>query len=110
METFRKTFKALAAGRCVTRHDRMSIASMRAASVLLTRERLALLRAVRARHHGSVEQLSLAVGRHPGNVRRDLRTLEAYGLIRMSPGHRAGTRGVLHLEVPFDAIVLRIAI
>ena len=110
LEGFRKTFKALAAGRCVPRHGGVSVASMPVAWSLLTQERLALLRTVRTKHPGSMKELALAVGRDLKGVRSDLRTLEKYGLIRMSPGRRVGKRRVPRPEVPFDEIVLKIAI
>jgi len=47
LEGFHKAFKALAAGRRVARHEGVYFTSIEAARNLLTRNRLALLRAIR---------------------------------------------------------------
>jgi predicted transcriptional regulator len=44
------------------------------------------------------------------HVQQDLRILEEYGLIRMTPARRGGNRRVRVPETPFDEIALRIAI
>ena len=44
------------------------------------------------------------------NVQQDLRILEEYGLIRMTPARRAGNRRVKVPEAPFDEIALRMSI
>ncbi|MBI2468009.1 MAG: ArsR family transcriptional regulator [Candidatus Rokubacteria bacterium] len=109
-EGFRKTFKALAAGRRVARHEGVYFTSIEAARNLLTRNRLALLRTIRTRHPGSIYELAKTVKRDLKNVQQDLRILEEYGLIRMTPARRGGKRLVKVPEAPFDEIALRIAI
>ena len=89
---------------------REKVASIEAARNLLTRNRLALLRAIRARHPGSIYELAKTVKRDLKNVQQDLRILEEHGLIRMTPARRAGNRRVKVPEAPFDEIALRIAI
>jgi predicted transcriptional regulator len=84
LEGFRKTFKALEAGRRVARHEGVYFTSIEAARNLLTRNRLALLRAIRARRPGSIYELAKTVKRDLKNVQQDLRILEEYGLIRMT--------------------------
>jgi predicted transcriptional regulator len=110
LEGFRKTFKALARGRRVVRHEGVHFSSIEAARNLLTRNRLALLRAIRAQHPGSIYELAKAMSRDLKNVQQDLRILEEYGLIRMSPVRRVGKRLVKVPETPFDGITLKIAI
>lgn len=110
LEGFRKAFKTLEAGQRVMRHEGVYFTSVEAARNLLTRNRLALLRAVRARHPGSIYELAKTVKRDLKNVQQDLRILEGYGLIRMSPARRAGKRVVKVPEAPFDEIALKIAI
>ena len=110
LQDFRRTFKALESGRRVARHEGVYFTSIEAARNLLTRNRLALLRAIRARHPGSIYELAKTVKRDLKNVQQDLRILEEYGLIRMTPARRAGNRRVKVPEAPFDEIALRIAI
>jgi predicted transcriptional regulator len=110
LEGFRKTFKALESGQRVTRHEGVYFTSIEAARNLLTRNRLALLRAIRAQHPGSIYELAKTVSRDLKNVQQDLRTLERYGLIRMSRARRAGKRLAKVPEAPFDEIALKIAI
>ena len=92
LEGFRKTFKTLERGQHVTRHEGVYFTSIEAARNLLTRNRLALLRAIRAQHPGSIYELAKNVSRDLKNVQQDLRILERYGLIRMSPARRVGKR------------------
>jgi predicted transcriptional regulator len=54
LEGFRKTFKAVERGDRVARHQGVYFTSIEAARNLLTRNRLALLRAIRAKHPGSI--------------------------------------------------------
>lgn len=110
LEGFRKTFKALETGRRVARHEGVYFTSIEAARNLLTRNRLALLRAVRTRRPGSIYQLAKAVRRDLKNVQQDLRILEDYGLIRMTAARGVGKRRVKIPEAPFDEIALKIAI
>ncbi len=110
LQGFRKTFKALEAGRRVTRHEGVYFTSIDAARNLLTHNRLALLRAIRTQHPGSIYELAKTVGRDLKNVQQDLRILEKYGLVRLSPASRVGNRRVKVPEAPFAEIALRIAI
>lgn len=110
LEGFRKTFKALEAGRRVARHEGVSFTSIEAARNLLTRNRLALLRTVRTQRPGSIYELAKTVRRDLKNVQQDLRILEEYGLIRMTPARGAGKRPVKVPQAPFDEITLKVAI
>jgi predicted transcriptional regulator len=110
LEGFRKTFKALESGRRVARHEGVYFTSIEAARNLLTRNRLALLRAIRAQRPGSIYELAKTVKRDLKNVQQDLRILEEYGLIRMTAASRAGKRRVKVPEAPFAEIALKIAI
>ena len=110
LEGFRKTFKALEAGRRVARHEGVYFTSIEAARNLLTRNRLALLRAIRAQRPGSIYALAKTVKRDLLIVQQDLRILEEYGLIRMTAASRAGKRRVKIPEALFAEIALKIAI
>jgi len=110
VEGFRKSFKALQAGQRVARHEGVYFTSIEAARNLLTRNRLALLRAIRAQHPGSIYELAKTVNRDLKNVQQDLRLLEEYGLIRMTSARGTGKRRVKVPETAFDEIALRIAI
>lgn len=110
LEGFRKTFKALEAGRRVARYEGVYFTSIEAARNLLTRNRLALLPVIRTQRPGSIYELAKTVKRDLKNVQQDLRILEEYGLIRMTPARRAGKRLVKVPEAPFTEISLRITI
>jgi predicted transcriptional regulator len=110
LEGFRKTFKALETGQCVARHEGVYFTSIEAARNLLTRNRLALLRAIRAQHPGSIYELAKTVKRDLKNVQQDLRILQDYGLVRMTPVRRTGKRRAKVPEALFDEIALKIAI
>jgi len=64
---------------------------------LLTRNRLALLRAIRNKRPGSIYELAKIVERDLKNVQDDLRLLEEYGLVKVP-------------RALFGAIALKIAI
>src|SRR6266850_2311596 len=84
LEEFSSVFKAVQSGRHVTRRQGVYFTSIEAARNLLTPNRLALLRAVRSKHPGSIYELAKVVGRDLKNVQDDLRLLEWYGLVRMT--------------------------
>ncbi len=110
LEDFRRTFMALEAGGKVTPQKGIYFASVEAVRTLLTPTRLALLRAIRARHPGSVYELAGQLKRDLKNVQQDLRLLEEYGLVRLTKSRRVGKRRVKVPRAPFDAIALKIAI
>ncbi len=110
LEGFRETFKAYEAGRRVSRREGVYFTSIEAARNLLTRNRLALLRAIRTQHPGSIYELAKTLNRNLKNVQEDLRLLEEYGLIRLTEGRSAGKRKVKVPEALFGEIALKIAI
>jgi predicted transcriptional regulator len=110
LEGFRDAFKAVEAGRRITRRQGVYFTSIEAARNLLTPQRLALLRAVRSGRPGSIYELAKMVSRDLKNVQDDLRLLETYGLVRMSHGTRSGKRRVRIPQAVFDQIELKIAI
>ena len=110
LEGFRKTFKAVEAGRRVDRREGVYFTSIEAARNLLTPSRLALLRAVRSGRPGSIYELAKMVNRDLKNVQDDLRLLKTYGLIRMAEAMRSGKRRVRIPQALFDQIDLKIAI
>ena len=110
LEGFRQTFKALEAGRRVTRREGVYFTSIEAARNLLTPNRLALLRAIRAQPPGSTYELAKRLKRDLKNVQEDLRLLEEYGLIRIRRGRGVGKRRTNVPEALFGEIALKIAI
>ena len=110
LKEFRETFKAAATGRKPRRREGVYFTSIEAARTLLTPNRLALLRAIRTQHPGSIYELAKLVGRNLKNVQDDLRILEQYGLVRLSHGRRGGKRKVKVPEALFGEIALKIAI
>jgi predicted transcriptional regulator len=111
MEDFAETFEAVRIGRRVPkgRREEIGFTSIEAARNFLTRERLALLRAIRTRHPASLYELAKIVKRDFKNVQQDIAILEQHGLVRISKQPR-GKRQVKVPQVPFDEIALRIAI
>ncbi len=110
LEGFRETFRAYEAGARVSRREGVYFTSIEAARNLLTRNRLALLRAIRTQHPGSIYELAKVLNRDLKNVQTDLRLLEKYGLVRMTARRRTGKRRVKVPEVLFGEIALKIAI
>lgn len=110
LEDFRETFKAVAAGRPVSRRDGVYFTSIEAARNLLTPNRLALLRTIRTKRPGSIYELAKVAGRDLKNVQDDLRLLERYGLVRIGHGRSSGKRKVRIPQAVFEEISLRIAI
>lgn len=84
--------------------------SLEAARNFLTRERLALLRAVRERHPRSIYELAKIVDRDLKNVQQDVALLERHGLIKLTEKRRGEKSKVRVPEALFDEIALRIAI
>ena len=110
LQGFRDAFKAVEAGRRITRREGVYFTSIEAARNLLTPNRLALLRAVRSERPGSIYELAKMVRRDLKNVQDDLRLLETYGLVRLAHGTCSGKRRVRVPQAMFDQIELRIAI
>ena len=110
LKRFRVAYKAVEAGRPVVRREGVYFTSLAAARNLLTPSRLGLLRAVRTKHPRSIYKLAKIVGRDLKNVQEDLRTLERYGLVRVSRGRTIGKRRVKIPQAVFGEIALRIAI
>ena len=110
LKRFRAAYKAVEGGRPVVRREGVYFTSLEAARNLLTPSRLALLRAIRAKRPHSIYELAKVVGRDLKNVQGDLRTLERYGLVRVSWGHAIGKRRVKTPQAMFGEIALRIAI
>ena len=110
LEGFRHAFKAVEAGRRISRREGIYFTSIEAARNLLTPNRLALLRTVRSGRPGSIYELAKMVRRDLKNVQDDLRLLETYGLVRMTHGTRSGKRRVRVPQAVFDQIELKIAI
>ncbi|MGH7813994.1 MAG: hypothetical protein ACREQI_08335 [Candidatus Binataceae bacterium] len=109
MNDFKETFKALQAGRHVDPREDVGFTSLEAARNFLTRERLALLRAIKTSRPRSIYELAGIVDRDLKNVQEDVRILERHGLVKIAKRPR-GKRIVKAPRVPFDEIALRIAI
>ncbi|HXR36750.1 MAG TPA: hypothetical protein VN754_12405 [Candidatus Binataceae bacterium] len=106
---FKETFEAVRAGREVAPREIVGFTSLEAARNFLTRERLALLRAIKSRHPGSIYALARMVDRDLKNVQEDIRILERHGLVKITERPR-GSRKIKVPEVPFEEIALHIAI
>lgn len=109
LKRFKETFEAARAGRPVEPRALVGFTSLEAARNFLTRERLGLLRTIKARRPRSIYELARMVGRDLKNVQEDIRILERHGLVRIAKRPR-GTRSVRVPRVPFEAIALKIAI
>lgn len=109
LERFKETFEAIQARRLVQPREIVGFTSLEAARDFLTRERLGLLRTIKARRPQSIYELARMVGRDLKNVQEDIRILERHGLVRIAKRPR-GNRTVKVPRVPFEAIALKIAI
>lgn len=109
LKRFRETFEAVRAGRHVEPREAVGFTSLEAARNFLTRERLGLLRAIKARRPGSIYELAKMVDRDLKNVQEDIGILERHGLVKITKRPR-GSRKVKVPQVPFEEIALRIAI
>ncbi|MGH7908172.1 MAG: hypothetical protein ACREP6_16245 [Candidatus Binataceae bacterium] len=109
LERFNETFEAVREGRKIEPREAVGFTSLEAARNFLTRERLALLRAIKTQHPSSIYELAKAVSRDLKNVQDDIRILERHGLVKITSRPR-GSRKVKAPEVPFEEITLRIAI
>ncbi|MBV8358003.1 MAG: ArsR family transcriptional regulator [Deltaproteobacteria bacterium] len=109
-DDFRGAFKAAQQGRAFKRREGVYFTSLEAARNFLTRERLALLQAIRTQHPRSIYELAKAVDRNLKNVQQDVRLLERHGLVRFTEKRRGQKSKVKIPEAPFDQIALRITI
>jgi predicted transcriptional regulator len=109
LKRFKKTFKAVQAGRQVEPQELVGFTSLEAARNFLTRERLGLLRTIKSRQPNSIYELAKMTGRDLKNVQQDVRILERHGLVRIARRPR-GSRKVKVPRVPFEEIALKIAI
>jgi predicted transcriptional regulator len=110
LEGLRETFRTVEAGHRVTRREGVYFTSIEAARNVLTPNRLALLRAIRAKCPGSIYELAKIAGRDLKNVQDDLRLLQRFGLVRIGHGHSSGKRKVRIPQAIFSEISLKIAI
>jgi predicted transcriptional regulator len=110
LDDFRHTFKAVAQGRRVTPRRGGYFTSIEAARNFFTRERLALLRAIRRERPGSISELARMVERSLKSVQTDLKVLQKHGLVTFRPASRARQRASKAPESPYREIALRIAI
>lgn len=69
------------------------------AKVLSNRNRV-LLGVIAETRPVSLHELAARTGRTPGNLSRNLRTMERYGLVRLN----RGVRGTVRPEVPYRAV------
>lgn len=110
-DDFAKTFDAVRTRRRIPKQPRHEVGftSIEAARNFMTRERLALMHAIRTQHPGSLYELAKMVSRDFKNVQEDIRILEQHGLVRIAKEAR-GKRRVKVPQVLFEEIALRIAI
>src|SRR5439155_1284369 len=84
-------WKAVEAGRHVDPKEDVGFTSLEAARNFLTRERLALLHAIKTRQPKSIYELAAMVERDLKNVQEDIRILERHGLVRITKRARGGS-------------------
>ena len=111
MDDFAESFEAVSNGRPAPKRSREEVGftSLEAARNFLTRERLALLHAIKNRQPNSIYELAKMTGRDLKNVQDDIGILERHGLVRIDRRQRGG-RQVKVPRVPFEEIALKIAI
>ena len=109
LNRFKEVFRAVQDGRHIEPQETVGFTSLEAARNFLTRERLALLHAIKSRKPESIYELAKMTGRDLKNIQEDVRILERHGLVRIARRSRGG-RIVKAPRVPFDEIALKIAI
>ena len=111
MDDAARTFEAVRSGRQAPKgaREEVGFTSIEAARNFLTRERLALLHAIKNRRPNSIYDLARMTGRDLKNVQEDVRLLERHGLVRIARRPR-GSRKVKVPSVSFEEIALKIAI
>ena len=110
LKDFQEAFEAVWRGRKIVPKHGAYFTSIEAARNFLTRERLALLSAIRRERPGSISELSRTVGRSLKSVQTDLKVLERHGLVRFRPARRASQRASKVPEAPYSEVALRIAL
>ncbi len=107
---FREAFRAARQGRTFKRREGVYFTSLEAARNFLTKERLALLHAIREKRPRSIYEPAKMADRDLKNVQQDVKLLERHGLVKFTE-RRRGEKGKVRIpEAPFDEIALRIAI
>jgi len=110
LEDFRRVFEAVRQGRDVPVQDGIYFTNLEAARTILTRSRLELLRAIRARNPGSIYELARLVGRDLKSVQADLQILQRFGLVRFEQRRSKSGRTAKAPRAPYGELVFRIAI
>ncbi|HXR35018.1 MAG TPA: hypothetical protein VN754_03680 [Candidatus Binataceae bacterium] len=110
VDDFQEAFKGAEQDKKFKPREGVYFTSLEAARNFLTKERIALVRAIRTKHPGSIYELARIVDRDLKNVQQDVRLLERHGLVRLTEKRRGEKSKVKVPEAPFGEIALRIAI
>jgi predicted transcriptional regulator len=108
LSEFKKTLKAIKAGRKITKRTGVYFISVEAMRQVLTEPRLALLHAIRTQRPRSLAELAKLVQRDFKNVRADVKVLSDLGLVEAKTGPRL--RDAVTLSVPYQRIQFEIAV
>ena len=95
--------RAIRTGVPDVRDDEIVCDSMASMLKLMSKSRFEVFAAIVEHRPDSLNELARVLGKDPGNVLRDAKSLEALGLIRLVTGK--GDRGRLKPDALFDKIV-----
>lgn len=84
--------------------------SLRSFANVLSEENAALLSTIRRTRPASLKDLERTTGRAPSNLSRTLRTMEKYGLVRLTEGKAGRGKRPLVPEVVADGIRLELTL
>src|SRR5512138_3449490 len=108
MEDFARAAKALKRGERVSKKEGLYFTDLRAFRRAITDQRLAILRAIKAKAPGSVYELAKILRRDARNVAADLAILQELALVELKKTKTP--RGKVRPTVAYDAINLDIAV
>lgn len=84
--------------------------SLKSFASVLSEENAALLAVIRSTRPASLKELERATGRAQSNLSRTLRTMEKYGLVRLTEGRGSRGKRPIRPEVLADRVVLELVV
>jgi len=108
LRDFAETWKSVESGKRVRKEEGIYFESIDDMRLVLTNNRLAILRAIRENKPKSVYELSKILGRNLKNVNQDLKLLAEIGLVTLEATKKDRKRITPHVD--YTKITLEIAV